>query len=136
MSDRTPIHLTPIPVELDSTEFQTICGWPFADPYVGRLLREDIPRRIKFNKGRVWIYRDQDSRLIGFGTFDVCDEYHQYTAGQDHPYIPLLAVHPEFEGLGYGKSIVRHLIGEAALSCQVGTTRKQSGYIRNTNSRH
>jgi ribosomal protein S18 acetylase RimI-like enzyme len=123
MSILPPIPLTPFPVELDSFVFNAICVWPFADPYVSRLLREDIPQRIQFNKSRIWVYRDPESRLVGFGTLDVCDEYHQYTAGEDHPYIPLLAVNPPFEGHGHGKSIVRHLISEAVLSCQSGISR-------------
>ena len=35
MSDRTPIPLTPALIDLDSPEFETICGWLFADSYVG-----------------------------------------------------------------------------------------------------
>ena len=118
MSDRTHVTLTPVLIELDSPEFEAICGWEFPESYVGRLLQNDIPRRVRFNRGRVWVYTDPGGQLVGFGTFDVCDEYLQYTAGQVHPYIPLLAVNRPFEGLGYGKSIVRHLIGEAALSCR------------------
>ena len=30
-------------------------------------------------------------------------------------YIPVLGVHPDFQGRGYGKKIVDHLIAEAAL---------------------
>jgi ribosomal protein S18 acetylase RimI-like enzyme len=38
-----------------------------------------------------------------------------------HPYIPLLAVNPTLKSLGFGTSIVGHLIDEAAiLSCQTG----------------
>ena len=115
MSDRTTIPLTPVPIHLDSPEFGEISGWPFEDPFVGRLLREDIPQRVQFNNGLVWVYRDPDNRLVGFGTIDVCDDYREYTAGRPHPYIPLLAVNPSIESRGYGTSIVRHLIGEAAL---------------------
>jgi GNAT superfamily N-acetyltransferase len=114
MRDRTSIPLTPALAELDAAVFKEICEWPFADPFVGRLLRDDIPQRVQFSEGRIWVYRDPDSRLVGFGTIDVCGDYRDYTAGQPHPYIPLLAVNPTIKSLGYGTSIVRHLIGEAA----------------------
>jgi len=115
MPDRTPIPLTPVSVELNAPEFREICGWPFADPFVGRLLRDDIPQRIQFGNGRIWVYRDPQSQLVGFGTIDVCDDWGVYAAGQPHPYIPLLAVNPIVQACGHGKSIVRHLIGEAAI---------------------
>jgi ribosomal protein S18 acetylase RimI-like enzyme len=114
MSDRTPIPLKPALTELDAPEFKTICEWTFADTYVGRLLRADIPQRIQFSSGKLWVYKDPNSQLVGFGTIDVCDEYGDYTNDQRHPYIPLIAVNPEFEGRGHGNSIVRHLIGEGA----------------------
>jgi len=115
MPDRTPIPLAPFPVELDAPEFREICGWTFADPYVGRLLRDDIPQRMRFGNGRIWVYRDPESRIVGFGTIDLCDDYRDYTEGQPHPYIPLLAVSPIVQRCGHGTSIVRHLIGEAAI---------------------
>ncbi len=115
MPDRTPVPLTPVAIDLDSPEFEVISAWPFVDSFVGRLLREDVPQRVQFNSGRVWIYRDPDSRIVGFGTMDVCEDYREYTAGRPHPYIPLLAVNPGIKSLGYGTTIVRHLIGEAAL---------------------
>jgi len=120
MCDRTPILLTPGAIDLDSPEFSAISGWPFADLFVGRLLRDDIPQRAMFNNGRVWVYRDPDGRLVGFGTLDVCEDYSGYTAGRPHPYIPLLAVNPTIKSLGYGTSIVQHLIGEAALLASRG----------------
>lgn len=40
--------------------------------------------------------------------------------GRFHPYIPLLAVNPTIKSLGYGTSIVRHLIDEAALLASQG----------------
>lgn len=111
----TPIPLTPIPVDLNSCEFAAISDWPYADAFVGRLLREDIPQRVQFGDGRMWVYRDPADRLVGFGTIDVCEDYRDYTAGRHHPYIPLLAVNPTIPSLGYGTSILRHLIDEAAL---------------------
>jgi len=115
MADRTPIPLTPFSVELGTPEFSEICGWHFDDPYIGRLLRDDIPQRMLFGKGQTWVYRDPEKRLVGFGTIDVCDEYGPFTGGCLHPYIPLLAVNPGSRGHGHGTSIVRHLIGEAAI---------------------
>jgi GNAT superfamily N-acetyltransferase len=121
MSERTPIPLTPVPVRLGSPEFEAISGWPFADPFVARLLQNDIPQRVQFGNCRIWIYRDPEGRLVGFGTLDMCDDYREYTAGQAHPYIPLLAVNPTIKSLGYGTTIVRHLIDEAALlACRPG----------------
>lgn len=70
---------------------------------------------MRFNHCRIWVYRDPDGRLVGFGTLDVCDDYAGFTAGQAHPYIPLLAVNPTIKSLGYGTAIVRHLADEAAL---------------------
>ena len=54
MLDRTEIHLTPALAELGSPEFKEICGWPFADSYVGSLLRDNIPQRMLFGEGRTW----------------------------------------------------------------------------------
>jgi hypothetical protein len=85
MPEPTPVPLTPTLIELDSPEFEAICGWPYADPFVGRLLRNDIPQRVQFSNGRVWVYRDPDGRLAGFGTLDVCQDYREYTAGRPHP---------------------------------------------------
>ncbi len=115
MSERTPIPLTPILIELDSPEFAEICGWRFDDAYVGRRLQDDIPWRIRRGTCRIWIYRDPVGQLVGFGTIDVCDDYGDFTGEQPHPYIPLLAVSKPMEGRGHGRWIVRHLIGEAAI---------------------
>jgi ribosomal protein S18 acetylase RimI-like enzyme len=80
------------------------------------MLGIDIPERVVLSdKCRIWVYRDPHGELVGFGTLDVCEEYRDFIEGHPHPYIPLLAVNPTMEGRGYGKSIVRHLIGEAAL---------------------
>jgi ribosomal protein S18 acetylase RimI-like enzyme len=116
MSDRTPIPLVPILIGLNAREFEEIRDWSFADAYVGRMLRGDIPRRmILSERFRIWIYLDPDGQIVGFGTLDVGYEYGDYTGGRPHAYIPLLAVNPVMEGRGHGKWIVRHLIGEAAL---------------------
>jgi hypothetical protein len=79
MPDRASVPLTPFPVGLDSPEFWEICGWLFADPYVGRLLQYDIPQRMAFGNGRTWVYRDPEGQLVGFGTIDVCVDYGDYT---------------------------------------------------------
>jgi ribosomal protein S18 acetylase RimI-like enzyme len=115
MSDQTRIPLTPTPVELDSAELKEICSWQYPDAYFGRLLQGDIPQRVLYFHARIWVYRDPDKRLVGFGTIDVCNDYELYTAGEPHPYIPLLAVHPSSAGLGHGTSIVQHLIAEAVI---------------------
>lgn len=115
MSERPPIPLTPVPIEIDSKEFDTIANWPYSDPFVSRLLRADIPQRVQFGNCRIWIYRDPDGQSVGFGTLDVCEDYGEFTGGAFHPYIPLLAVNPTIKSLGYGTSIVRHLTDEAAL---------------------
>jgi len=115
MSQLIPIPLTPVLIDLESSEFQAISGWPFADPLVGRLLREDLPQRVQFGNCRIWIYRDPDDRFVGFGALDICGECREYTEGRENPYIPLLAVNPTIASKGYGTSVVRHLIDEAAL---------------------
>jgi ribosomal protein S18 acetylase RimI-like enzyme len=115
MSQPTPVPLRPVPVEIDSEEFRTICGWPFLEAFVGRILREDIPQRVFLNGCRVWVYYGPDGELAGFGTIEVCEDYSSYTDGQPHAYLPLLAANPTIPSRGYGTSIVRHLIGEAAL---------------------
>ena len=115
MANPTPIPLTPIPIDLDSPEFMIISNWPFEDSFVGRLLREDVPQRVHFGRCKIWVYNDPTTQLVGFGTFDVCSDYEKYAGLRPHPYIPLLAVNPTIKSLGYGTSILRHLIGEAFL---------------------
>lgn len=117
MSDRTPILLKPKRIDLDSPEFEEIRGWSFPDDisYVGRRLRDDIPQRVSRGPCRLWIYLDPTGENVGFGTLDVRDYYSIYTDGQLHLYIPLLAKNPAIEKKGYGRPIVKHLIGEAAL---------------------
>jgi GNAT superfamily N-acetyltransferase len=115
MSDRIPVPLTPSLVRLDDAEFETIRGWPFADSYIGRMLHEDIPQRVRDWFCKIWIYRDPENQLAGFGTFHVGMDCSQYAGKVVHSYIPLLAVNPTIESRGYGTAIVRHLIGEAAI---------------------
>jgi GNAT superfamily N-acetyltransferase len=115
MCGRTPIPLTPHLIELHDEEFGAISSWPFVDDYIGRLLREDIPQRVQFGHCRIWVFRDPEERLVGFGTIDHCDDYAALTGGLWHPYIPLLAINPTIQSRGYGTSIVRFLIDEAAL---------------------
>jgi GNAT superfamily N-acetyltransferase len=115
MAQSPPIPLTAVLIGLDSDEFLAISDWPFADPFVKRLLQEDIPQRVQFGSCNIWTYRDPDGSLVGFGTLDVCGECRDFTDGKDHPYIPLLAKNPTIKSRGYGTSIVRHLIDEAAL---------------------
>jgi len=115
MCDRTPIPLAPKAIGLNDSEFKTISCWSFADAYVGRLLREDVPFRMRFKNGRMWAYRDPDGQLVGFGSLDFCNDYSRYTDGLTHPYIPLLAANPGIKSRGYGTSILQHLVTEAAL---------------------
>lgn len=51
---------------------------------------------------------------VGFGTLDVCHVWDVFTDGQSHPYIPLLATNPGVKSLGYGTTVLQHLIAEAA----------------------
>lgn len=115
MANRPPVPLTAVLIGLDSREFQAISGWPFADPFVSRLILEDVPQRVQYNNCRIWAYRDPNDNLVGFGMLDVCGDCSEFTGGKLHPYIPLLAINPTIKSLGYGTSIVRHLIDEAAL---------------------
>lgn len=115
MSNRSPACLDPSLIDLASPEFDAICGWEYKDGYIGRLLRDDIPRRMRFGCGMTWVYRDRGGQLVGFGTIDLCDDCRAYSGGQFHQYIPLLAVNPQSQGRGYGSAIVAHLIEHAAV---------------------
>jgi ribosomal protein S18 acetylase RimI-like enzyme len=116
--NRATIRLTPALIELESFEFKTICSWPFSDPFVRRLLRDDIPHRVQFGHCRVWIYRDPLGQLVGFGAFDLCDDYAPVAGNMSHPYIPLLGVNPTIKSLAYGTAIMGHLMSEAAVLCR------------------
>jgi len=108
------IPLTATAIKLNDPVFLSLMTWPFKDEFVFRLLRDDVPQRIKYGYCRMWAYLDPQSTIVGFGTLDICDECSQFTDGKPHTYIPLLAVHPDMQGRGHGKSIVNHLVGEAA----------------------
>src|SRR5260370_273819 len=104
-------------------DYQALLSWPFAaQPFyegqVLRLLQNDIPHRVMYSFGLVWVYRDPKGNTVGFGALDVCREYERLTDGKYHSYIPLLPVHPAFRGLGHGQRIVEHLVAEAALFAQ------------------
>jgi ribosomal protein S18 acetylase RimI-like enzyme len=117
MSDHTPILLTPMRIDLDSPAFEEIRGWPFTGhhSYIGRRLQDDIAQRVYRGPCRLWIYLDPAGRNVGFGTLDERDYYSSYSDGRLHLYIPLLAANPTIKSLGYGTSIVKHLISEATL---------------------
>lgn len=115
MSPVTPVPLVPVRIEVASPEFREICEWRFGDDeYVGRLLREDIPERPRRGSGLLWIYRDPQGLVVGFGTLDIRDHDNDFTNGVLHPSIPLLAVNPAIRSLGFGTSMVTPLISEAA----------------------
>jgi ribosomal protein S18 acetylase RimI-like enzyme len=97
------------------SDFREIASWVFADSFVNRILTSDIPQRVQNFGCRIWAFRDTNGRLVGFGTIELCAEHIRYTNGRPHPYVPLLAVHPELSGQGIGGAIVRYLIGDAAL---------------------
>jgi ribosomal protein S18 acetylase RimI-like enzyme len=108
------VSLTAIDVKLSDPVFNAMRMWPFKDEFVSRLLIDDIPQRVKYGSCKIWAYRDPQSTLVGFGTLDICTDCSEFTDSQPHTYIPLLAVHPEMQGRGHGKSIVHHLVEEAA----------------------
>lgn len=118
MADRrSTVPLSPIRIASQEDVFAELCKWPFTDSYVTRLLRNDVPQR----RYSIWIYTDPSSEIVGFGTLTLCTDYGaliDLPDGHLHPYIPLLAVHPDKQGRGHGTEIVKHLVGEAAtLAC-------------------
>lgn len=117
---KAKIQLVPDPVGLNEPVFNAITQWPFKEEFVFRILTRDIPQRVKYEGGKIWAYRDPDANLVGFGTLSVCTDCGEFTDGKSHLYIPLLAVHPDKRGLGHGKTILDHLVDEAA--CFVGAT--------------
>ncbi len=115
--------MTPIQTEIGEPEFQAILAWqfpkgPFYEAQVLRLLSQDIPHRMVYGYCCIWVYRDPHGNVVGFGTVDICKEYEEFTDGKHHTYIPVLAVNPVFQRRGHGRSIVEHLIAEAALVAQ------------------
>lgn len=79
------------------------------------LLRDDLPARVLLGRCYVWLSRDSAGTPVGFGSLSVCDEYPQYAGAFSHCYIPVLAVHPNHQGRGYGKQILEHLVSESVL---------------------
>jgi ribosomal protein S18 acetylase RimI-like enzyme len=123
MAPSQPIPLNAVRTAPGQPEYQSLLAWPFAaQPFyegqVLRLLQNDIPHRVMYGVGLVWVYRNPAGETIGFGALDVCKEYEQFTGGKYHTYIPLLAVHPAFQKRGHGRSIVEHLITEAVWIAQ------------------
>lgn len=106
--------LLAISVEISTPVFAAMQEWAFEEDFVARILAEDIPQRVKYGQGRVWVYADSQRNLVGFGTIDICKDYGDLTGDTYHAYIPLLAVHPDHRGKGYGRVVVDHLTGEAA----------------------
>ncbi|MGL6075537.1 MAG: GNAT family N-acetyltransferase [Fimbriiglobus sp.] len=113
MTERTPIPLTPIPISIESPEYQSLLSWPFTDDFVTRMLLSDLPHRVRYGSCRVWIYQNPDLENVGLGSLDVGVDYQDFTDRRPHAYIPLLAVHPTIPSKGYGTTIVQHLIAEA-----------------------
>ena len=120
MADRLIIPLKPTLITPESPEYAQILLWSFAENFVGRLLRSDIPQRYQRNQCRIWAYFDPYGPLVGFGSLDLCREYAAVTNQEPHSYIPLLGVNPGFEGRGHGKFIVRHLTAEALFAAADG----------------
>jgi len=126
MSTQSPIPLAPIRTAIGDAEFQAILAWqfpqqPFYEAQVQRLLVQDIPHRMVFGACSLWTYRDPHGNVVGFGTLDICHEYGQFTSGNPHGYLPVLAVNPAFQRRGHGKNIVEHLIAEATAIAQAST---------------
>jgi ribosomal protein S18 acetylase RimI-like enzyme len=117
MTERTLIQLLPKLIATRSDEFQAVCSWKYsdADSYVCRLLTQNIPHREKFGYLQIWAYYNPEQLMVGFGTLDFCFEYRQLSSNQLHPYIPLIAVNPDFMRNGHGSSIIKHLTTEAVL---------------------
>jgi ribosomal protein S18 acetylase RimI-like enzyme len=110
--------LTPSPIDIDAPAFEALRQWRFEDEFVARILADDIPQRTKYQNGRIWVYLDPEKNIVAFGTLSICHDYALLTDGKPHLYIPLLAVHPDQRGRGYGRSVVEHLVGEAACIVQ------------------
>lgn len=113
MAERAPIPLTPVLINLESPDLAVISSWPYPDAFVGRLLGFDIPRRMEFGDCQLWGYRDPGGEMVGFGALAVSADCAGYADAEVHPYIPLLAVNPTIKSLGYGTTIVLHLIQQA-----------------------
>ena len=87
MPTRQPIPLTAIRTGPGEPDYQALLAWPFAaQPFyegqVLRLLRNDIPHRVLYSFGLVWVYRDPTGATVGFGTLEVSKEYERFTGGK------------------------------------------------------
>ena len=130
----TPI-LHPTTTYPGQPEYEDLLRWPFPpEPFysgqVLELLKFDIPEKVLFGTCFTWVYRDAAGTSVGFGAVELCKEYEQFTGGRRHTYIPVIGVHPEFQGRGYGRAIVEHLVTEAVLffhsplNCLTGDTQE------------
>jgi GNAT superfamily N-acetyltransferase len=120
MSAPHSVALSPVQILPSSSEYQTLQTWPFNnslfyEAQIPRLLQVDIPHRVAFENGMVWVFKDSNSMVAGFGTLALSYEHVQFSNNQIHTYIPLLAVHPNYRKHGYGTWIVEYLVAEAAL---------------------
>jgi ribosomal protein S18 acetylase RimI-like enzyme len=110
MPERSQPSLFATDITCDSPAFAEILRWKFEEPFVRRLLIDDIPQRTLFGGCRMICYSNSEREIVGFGTIQRSDEFAALTEGRDHPYIPLLGVDPAKRGKGYGRQIVEHLI--------------------------
>jgi hypothetical protein len=93
MATTQPIPLKAIRIVPSEPEYQALLAWqfaaqPFYEGQVFGLLRQDIPHRVMYSFGLVWVYQDPAGNTVGFGTLDVCKEYERFTGGKYHCYIP------------------------------------------------
>ena len=137
------MELTPQLVETSEPAYSELLTWPFpTEPFyaaqVLEVLRKELPawaqRPISLLK--VWQYLSGNA-VVAFGSLDVSSEYAAIAGTLDHFYIPVLGVHPEQSGKGYGKQVIQHLIEAAtsllpALSHVVAPAVFLDVYIENT----
>ena len=64
MAESKPIPLIRMPITIAHAQFKTISSWPFDDPFVTRLLQNDIPQRVTFGNCRIWIYHHPDGQVV------------------------------------------------------------------------
>src|SRR5436305_622729 len=101
MADRPQAPLFATYITCDIPSFADILMWEFKVAFVRRLLVDDIPQRVLFGGCRLICYSDR-GEIVGFGAIERSDQFKALTGGRDHPYIPLLGVHPAQRGKGYG----------------------------------
>jgi len=116
MADRNPIPLTPVEIQTAEAGYATLLAWvyPPESAYVTRMLQDIIPGREKYGRCRTWVYVEPAGQVVGFGTLHMSDDWRAYCGELPHPYIPLLSVNPGIKSLGYGETILNHLVAEAA----------------------